>query len=280
MLSTHTTTHVCSSHQDWTVTTTILAPDGVTVRTDSAIKNIFGYTGREYDTRTTLYHFRARYYSPQLGRFTTRDPLGYVDGGNLYANYFGLEGMDPGGMAKKCAITMLDHGGVQRNDWHSNGEEFTGDPTTVLDGAKSQADILNFVRKNGCCEIKIIGHQGGPDGNFGGTVTYTGKIDAQGNEVVERLFPNFTFENRLKRAIKDNNCWDPAITIGSCGASDTITRTVGQSVANNTNCKVIRCMEPHLASVSPDDLNWEAFYPQEYGCRFVDNCGRPQPLVE
>ena len=43
-------------------------------------------------------YFRARYYSPQLGQFISRDPLGYVDGMSQYRAYFVPNGMDPRGM--------------------------------------------------------------------------------------------------------------------------------------------------------------------------------------
>ena len=44
-----------------------------------------------------LMYFRARYYSGDLGRFVSRDPLGYVDGMNLYRGYFVPGGVDPSG---------------------------------------------------------------------------------------------------------------------------------------------------------------------------------------
>jgi RHS repeat-associated protein len=34
----------------------------------------FLFTGRQYDPETQIYFYRARYYDPRLGRFTTRDP--------------------------------------------------------------------------------------------------------------------------------------------------------------------------------------------------------------
>ena len=37
--------------------------------------NRFLFTGREWDTETGLYHYRARAYSPSLGRFLQRDPI-------------------------------------------------------------------------------------------------------------------------------------------------------------------------------------------------------------
>ena len=45
------------------------------VLTQSTIGNTFGFTGRELDNETGLYYYRARYYSPELGRFLQADPL-------------------------------------------------------------------------------------------------------------------------------------------------------------------------------------------------------------
>ena len=42
------------------------------------------YCGYRHDPETNLYHVRHRYYHPTLGRWTTRDPIGYRDGMNLY----------------------------------------------------------------------------------------------------------------------------------------------------------------------------------------------------
>ena len=51
----------------------------------SAIGNPYLFTGRRYDPESGNYYYRARIYSPELGRFLQTDPLGYVDGLNLYA---------------------------------------------------------------------------------------------------------------------------------------------------------------------------------------------------
>jgi RHS repeat-associated protein len=50
----------------------------------SAYDNPFMWTGQRYDPGVELYAFLYRTYSPQLGRWLQRDPLGYVDGMNLY----------------------------------------------------------------------------------------------------------------------------------------------------------------------------------------------------
>jgi len=59
----------------------------------------FRFTGRRYDPETSLYYYRARYYSSQLGRFLQVDPVGYKDDYNLYAYVKGdpLNAVDPMG---------------------------------------------------------------------------------------------------------------------------------------------------------------------------------------
>jgi RHS repeat-associated protein len=38
----------------------------------------YGYTGREFDSETGLYYYRARWYDPKLGRFISEDPIGFA----------------------------------------------------------------------------------------------------------------------------------------------------------------------------------------------------------
>jgi RHS repeat-associated protein len=63
----------------------------------------WAFTGRYYDEETGLYYFRARYYSPSLGRFVQRDPLGYAMGPNLfeYAHSAPTNFVDPTGLGEK-----------------------------------------------------------------------------------------------------------------------------------------------------------------------------------
>jgi RHS repeat-associated protein len=44
-----------------------------------------GFAGREWDSDSELYYSRNRYLNAELGRFVSADPLGYIDGPNLYA---------------------------------------------------------------------------------------------------------------------------------------------------------------------------------------------------
>lgn len=69
----------------------------------------YGYTGREPD-QSGLNYYRARYYDPNGGRFTARDPMGYADGINRYA-YVGNNPVnfnDPNGLVARAAATWVD----------------------------------------------------------------------------------------------------------------------------------------------------------------------------
>lgn len=53
-----------------------------------SLTNPFRYTGRESDSETGLYSYRARYYDPNLGRFLTEDPIHFGGGINFYSYVF------------------------------------------------------------------------------------------------------------------------------------------------------------------------------------------------
>lgn len=70
------------------------------VVSDSSIGNPWRYRGKRVDKEIGLIYFGYRYYSPETGRWISPDPLGSIDGPNLYAyarnnpmnyvDYFGL----------------------------------------------------------------------------------------------------------------------------------------------------------------------------------------------
>jgi RHS repeat-associated protein len=49
-------------------------------QTNPAVADQLAFTGREFDSETGLYYFRARYFNPDLGRFQSEDFAGFQTG--------------------------------------------------------------------------------------------------------------------------------------------------------------------------------------------------------
>jgi RHS repeat-associated protein len=73
----------------------------------------FGYTGQAWLSELGFWYYKARMYSPTLGRFLQTDPIGYNDQINLYAYVENdpVNGKDPTGLAVQMANTCSRVGG-------------------------------------------------------------------------------------------------------------------------------------------------------------------------
>jgi RHS repeat-associated protein len=65
-----------------------------------ASQNGYAFTGRNWDTESGSYYFRARHYLAPLGRFMSEDPIRFYGGVNLYAYVEGdpVNARDPFGL--------------------------------------------------------------------------------------------------------------------------------------------------------------------------------------
>ena len=83
----------------------------------------FRYTGQQFLGSLNLYYYKARFYSPALGRFLQTDPIGTADDLNLYA-YVGnnpINFSDPSGLTAAAASMLLGKVGSTSADQFALG---------------------------------------------------------------------------------------------------------------------------------------------------------------
>ncbi|MFZ0415127.1 MAG: RHS repeat-associated core domain-containing protein, partial [Candidatus Acidiferrales bacterium] len=83
---------------------------GKLTNSSGTLTNPFQYTGRELDSETGLYYYRARYYDPATGRFLSEDPVGFFASRDFYS-YVGNTPTgfnDPFGLAQ-CVYSISQH---------------------------------------------------------------------------------------------------------------------------------------------------------------------------
>lgn len=72
-------------------------------------QTLSNYTGRELDSETELYYYRARYYDDNTGRFPSEDPIRFKAGTNFYAYVLNnpVNDIDPTGFEKVCLTKLM-----------------------------------------------------------------------------------------------------------------------------------------------------------------------------
>jgi RHS repeat-associated protein len=105
----------------------------------------FQYTGREFDSETGVYYYRARYYDSAVGRFLSEDPIRFAGGGDFYRYAFNdpTAFRDPLGLcplsgSPKDLIEKANDAFVQCVSEHSLPAVGVGVAETVSDASKDK----------------------------------------------------------------------------------------------------------------------------------------------
>jgi RHS repeat-associated protein len=114
---------------------------------DGTADNPFQYTGRENDGNG-LYYYRARYYSPSVGRFISRDPIGLYGGINTYQYVGGnpLSRVDPHGRSFIYVAAAVIFVGVAIYDayeWWHQGKEAVQHAQEYQSAAQHEQDQID-----------------------------------------------------------------------------------------------------------------------------------------
>ena len=145
---------------------------------NDVVPNPFRFVGMfgVMDDGNGLLYMRARYYDPEVGRFISKDPIGFAGGVNLY-NYVGgnpVNWIDPQGLVNWSSV-------------------LTGGAVIVAGGATTAVGLLTGNPLITAAGIKTVA--------FGLPITIGGFLDADIAHIVPMWGPTILFD--IGKGIKD-----------------------------------------------------------------------------
>lgn len=136
------------------------------------ISNNIRFQGQYFDEETGLHYNRHRYYSPYVGRFISKDPIGLLGGHNVYAYAPNpVEWIDPRGLAGGKG-TKSNGGGKGSNNGITTKQSC---PKSPCDGRNPSAYATKW--------------QGGTNKDYPGVDNYQNVVVKKGT-VIYTLYPN------------------------------------------------------------------------------------------
>jgi RHS repeat-associated protein len=172
---------------------------GKQTASSGSVVNPFQYSGREYDTETGLYYYRARYYDPTIGRFIGEDPLRFgikskITSANLPADFYSyvanspLNIIDPLGLWQ-VAVGGGDGVGILITFGYNSGQFNLGFYGGAGAGVFGSLDLTD----SGCHAQGFVGGARG-EGDVGvrGTkisVGLSGEVDTNGDKSASVTIP-------------------------------------------------------------------------------------------
>ncbi|HWK54720.1 MAG TPA: RHS repeat-associated core domain-containing protein, partial [Hyphomicrobiales bacterium] len=118
----------------------------------AGIRNPIRFQGQYLDSETGLHYNRHRYYDPQIGRFISKDPIGFSGGLNIYQYAHNpIEWLDPLGLAGARGVLRAQNipGGSQ---WGlSSGEGGRGITNAAVKAAYDNVPLIERSEYHGAC---------------------------------------------------------------------------------------------------------------------------------
>ena len=140
---------------------------GNILESPGTIEQPYTYTGRELDSESGLYYYRARYYDPTSGRFLQKDPIGFLGKDvNLYryADNDPVDLGDPGGLSSTPVgwIVQLGEKCMKKVKALFSDKEMRlareQEQNVLVNGTRQKARQIERGANNGRTVVKHSGH--------------------------------------------------------------------------------------------------------------------------